>query len=73
MSKFKTYRHKLTGLVSTLHPITARAVADQVEEVREGAKPLVKLDSLQADAPTSPPARTRKRTSTTTNKEQKDV
>lgn len=46
MSK-RTYRHKVTGLVQELDPVTARGMGELVEEVRDDAKPLVPLATLQ--------------------------
>ena len=47
----KSYRHKVTGLVSELDPITARGMGSLIEEVRDGAKPLVPLKKLVSEKP----------------------
>lgn len=48
MSEVKSYRHRVTGLVSELHPMAARAMGDLVEEVPTGSKPRVPLNDLVA-------------------------
>lgn len=43
MSEYKTYRHKVTGLVASMSELTASAMPDVLVEVTADAKPLVPL------------------------------
>lgn len=57
MAERRTYRHKVTGLVSDLDPMTARGMGDVLEEVRPDAKPLVPLQELQEPKPGKRPTK----------------
>ncbi|QIK61801.1 hypothetical protein G7068_16170 [Leucobacter viscericola] len=65
MPEFRKYRHRETGLVSEMHPTTARGMGDLVAEVRETAKPRVSIKDLQAKGAASK--------SESKSKESKDV